>query len=83
MSSHKDKPKITHNVEISQADNEYWYVKGTTRPEGINLSKEQHRAWVEFMADVAQSYACVFSSWSLESPELKSSFQSESIESAS
>ena len=33
----------------------YWYAKGTTRPDGVTLTREQHSGWVEFMADVAQS----------------------------
>ena len=50
----------------------YWFVKGTTRPHGITLNREEHLIWVEFMSDVAQSYACVFSTWSLEAPSLAS-----------
>ncbi len=79
----KDQLSENYNVAIRRGDNDYWYLNGTTRPGGINLSQEQHQAWVEFMADVAQSYACVFSSWSLEAPELKANFLSERIESAS
>lgn len=61
----------------------YWYVKGTTRPYGITLSEEQHSGWVVFMADVAQSYDCVFSTWSLDAPSLGVKFESERVESAS
>ena len=72
-----------YNITVEAADGEdYFLVKGTTRPEGITLTQEQHLAWVEFMSDVAQSYACVFSTWSLEAPELETSFSSENIESA-
>jgi hypothetical protein len=72
-----------YNIKIEPAEEEKpWYVKGTTRPEGITLTKEQHLAWVEFMSDVAQSYACVFSTWSFEVPSLNVSFHSEEIESA-
>ena len=78
----KEQLSENYNVTISPAENDYLHVKGTTRPEGINLSREQHLAWVEFMADVAQSYACVFSTWSLKAPELNASFLSENIESA-
>lgn len=70
-----------YNVEVVSASQEdYWYIKGTTRPEGICLSMAQHLAWVEFMADVGQSHACVFSNWSLESPALAMKFQSELID---
>jgi len=72
-----------YNTTLVPADSEDIYlVKGTARPEGITLSEEQHIAWVEFMSDVAQSYACVFSVWSLEAPKPKMSFSSEDIESA-
>jgi hypothetical protein len=60
----------------ARSEQNYWDVRGTTRPEGICLSKDQHTAWVEFMVDVAQSYACVFSEWTLEAPALGQTFQS-------
>ena len=60
----------------------YWLAKGTTRPIGIALDREQHLSWVEFMSDVAQSYACVFSSWSFDAPSLSVSFSSERYASA-
>lgn len=73
-----------YKVEVSQDKNEkYWLVNGTTRPTGVNLSKEQHLGWVEFMADVAQSYACVFSTWVLEAPAININVRSEDIESDS
>ena len=64
-------------IEVSaRSEPNYWDVKGTTRPEGISLTKDQHAAWVEFMADVARSYACVFSEWTLEAPALGRTFRS-------
>ena len=78
--------QLSENYEVevvpSQEDG-YWYVKGTTRPYGVTLTEEQHSNWVEFMADVAQSHACVFSTWTLESPSLGVKFESERVESAS
>ncbi|WPD22953.1 MAG: hypothetical protein SD837_00020 [Candidatus Electrothrix scaldis] len=72
-----------YSVAVEPADQEgYFFVRGTTRPEGITLTKEQHTGWVEFMCDVAQSYACVFSTWSLEAPKLSKTFPSEDVESA-
>ncbi len=68
---------------VSGKEEGYWYAKGTTRPHGLTLTKEQHSGWVEFMSDVAQSYACVFSTWSLEAPSLGLKYDSEKIESAS
>lgn len=58
----------------------YWYAKGTTRPYGITFNQEQLIGWVEFMSDVAQSYACVFSTWSIEAPSLGVKLHSEKIE---
>ena len=73
-----------YSMRVVENDEEgYWVAKGTTRPNGINLSQEQLFGWVEFMSDVAQSYACVFSTWSLEAPSLGVQFHSEKIESAS
>ena len=64
-------------TEVSaRSEQNYWEVRGTTRPEGICFTKDQHTAWVEFMVDVAQSYACVFSEWTLEAPALEQTFQS-------
>ncbi|MBT9444570.1 MAG: hypothetical protein IV086_02595 [Hyphomonadaceae bacterium] len=60
----------------ARSETNYWDVKGTTRPGGICLTKDQHAAWVEFMVDVARSYACVFSGWTLEAPALGRTFQS-------
>lgn len=78
--------QLSENYEIevipAQEDG-YWYVKGTTRPHGITLTEEQHVGWVEFMANVAQSHRCVFSTWLLESPSLSMKFESERVDSAS
>ena len=57
----------------------YWFAKGTTRPYGITLGEKQHLGWVEFMSDVARSYACTFSRWSLEVPSLGVTFDSEAV----
>ena len=78
--------QLSENYEMEVVPGEeegYWYAKGTTRPHGITLTKEQHSGWVEFMSDVAQSYVCVFSTWSLEAPTLRLKFDSKKIESAS
>lgn len=70
-----------YSVEVVPADEDgYLLIKGTTRPEGVCLSKEQHAAWVEFMTEVSKSHACVFSSWTLEAPSLGKRFASESVE---
>lgn len=68
-------------TEVSASgEQNYWIVRGTTRPEGIYLTKDQHTAWVEFMVDVARSYACVFSEWTLEAPSLGQTFQSDHLD---
>ena len=68
---------------VAEQEPGYWSAKGTTRPYGIELSQEQHLSWVDFMCDVAHSYGCVFSTWSLEATSLGTQFLSEGIESAS
>jgi hypothetical protein len=66
-----------YTTEVSErTEQSYWEVRGTTRPKGISLTKDQHTVWVEFMADVARSYACAFSEWTLEAPALGRTFQS-------
>ncbi len=66
-----------YTTEVSvRSEQNYWDVRSTTRPEGICFTKSEHTAWVEFMVDVARSYACVFSEWTLEAPALGRTFQS-------
>lgn len=73
-----------YEVEVTPAqDGGYWCVKGTTRPHGITLTAERQLDRVSFMADIARSYACVFSTWSLEAPSLGVKFESEHVESIS
>ena len=72
-----------YTIDIVAGEEEVWYINGTSRPYGLTLSSEQHLSWVEFMADVAQSHSCVFSTWSLEASSLKLKLSSESIESVS
>ncbi|MEP1895877.1 MAG: hypothetical protein ABJQ98_15330 [Alloalcanivorax venustensis] len=78
--------QLSENYEMEVVESERdgcWLVKGTTRPYGIEMTEEQHLGWVEFMADVANSYACVFSTWAIEAPALGANFHSEGIESTS
>ncbi|MFZ5724059.1 MAG: hypothetical protein ACOY33_10430 [Pseudomonadota bacterium] len=78
-----DQLREHYTMEVRPASEDgYWYVTGTTRPYGLNLSRADHAGWVEFMSDVARSHACVFSTWSIEAPALKQWFRSEDIESA-
>jgi len=47
----------------------YWNAEGTSRPNGIDGMNAQRCAdWVAFMCDVASSYGCVFSTWTLTDP---------------
>lgn len=72
--------QLSENYEMEVVESEkdgYWLVKGTTRPYGIEMTEEQHLGWVEFMTDVANSYACVFSTWAIEAPALRANFHSE------
>ena len=72
----------SYSLEIKyNPEGEVWIMNGTTRPDGITLEKSQHRSWVEFMSDVTASYGCVFSNWTIESPELNLVFKSELIDS--
>jgi hypothetical protein len=75
--------QLSENYKMEVVRNEVgdaWLVKGTTRPHAMGLGREQHMAWVEFMADVAESYGCVFSTWSLEAPSLGVRFNSAQID---
>jgi hypothetical protein len=73
-----------YEMQVISADKEgYWLAKGTTRPYGVTLSKDQLLGWVEFMSDVAQSYACMFSTWALEAPSLGVKIESDIVENIS
>lgn len=75
------KEQLSENYEMSMyQDGEYWKISGTSRPYAVNLSTEQHLGWVEFMHDVALSYSCIFSSWTVTEHKTKKSWSNESIE---
>lgn len=67
-------------VTTESSSDGYWLLKGTTRPYGVTLTAEDHRAWVDFMCDVAASHGCVFSTWSLNAPGLDLTVTSEAFE---
>lgn len=54
-----------YSMTVSLSDDgKTWIANGTTRPYGVDgMLGEQLQGWVEFMCDVASSYACVFSTW--------------------
>lgn len=75
------KEQLSENYKISLDNNgENWLIKVTSRPYSVNLSPEQHLGWVEFMHDVALSYGCIFSTWSITDPESNSVWSNENIE---
>ncbi|MBL4774132.1 MAG: hypothetical protein JKX98_11260 [Alcanivoracaceae bacterium] len=75
------KEQLSENYEISiKQDGEYWHIDGTTRPYSITLNSEQHIAWVEFMHDVALSYGCIFSVWTVTDPKTNKKWSNEKIE---
>lgn len=78
-----DQLSENYTIDVVASEDGVWFINGTSRPYGLTLSSEQHIGWVEFMADVAQSHACVFSTWSLEAPSLNLKLGSEAIASAS
>ena len=67
--------KLTHDTESN-----YWFADGTTRPDGISLTESQCIDWVTFMADVAKSHGCVFSTWRLTDAKTEASWSNESFE---
>lgn len=74
----------SYAVDVSQdSASAYWFVRATTKPYAIKLIDGQLIAWAEFIADVAQSHGCVFSTWKLEAPALSLSLSNEDIESSS
>ena len=68
-----------YKVTISK-DGKYWHINGTSRPYTVNLTTEQHLGWVEFMHDVALSYRCIFSVWSITDPKDNNVWSNENIE---
>ncbi|MEM9534319.1 MAG: hypothetical protein AAGA40_01485 [Cyanobacteria bacterium P01_E01_bin.45] len=78
-----DQLEENYQITVTSQDNGYWLVAGTTRPYGVTMGQDEHADWVRFMCDVAQSYGCVFSSWSIEVPALNVKFDSADLESDS
>ena len=75
------KKQLSENYELTiSKKNDYWHINGTTRPYTVNLTAEQHLGWVEFMHDVALSYRCIFSTWSITEPKGKHVWSNENIE---
>jgi len=75
------KEQLSENYEMSMyQEGEYWKISGTSRPYAVNLSTEQHLSWVEFMHDVALSYGCIFSTWTITEHKTQKSWSNENIE---
>ncbi len=59
----------------------YWSADGTTRPDGIDgMNAQRCVDWVAFMCDVANSYGCMFSAWTLTDPVRQLSWTNETID---
>lgn len=70
-----------HYTATLKAGNDgYWLVRGTTHPYGVSFDDAQHRDWVEFMCDLAQSHGCVFSTWAVTVHPRGPRIDSEAIE---
>ena len=79
--AHEIQKQLAEDYESSVLEqDDTWLISSTTRPHGIDLDSGQHKGWVEFMCDVAQSHGCVFSTWSFESPKLKRKWSTEEID---
>lgn len=63
----------------ADAENNVYYVKGSTRPKATVLNIDSHRKWVEYMADIGNKHGCVFSAWTVEVPELGRVFESAAL----
>ncbi len=76
--------QLSENYHMSvtpRDDTEYWTAAGTTRPMGIDgMDEAQCTEWVSFMCDVANSYGCVFSTWSLTDPMRDQTWSNETID---
>jgi hypothetical protein len=75
--------QLSENYQLSLShdpERNYWYIDGTTRPYGIELTESEFIGWTEFMADVAQSHGCVFSTWQLSNPETGESWSNGNID---
>jgi len=72
---------ISYTTGVVAADRPgYWYIKGTTRPYGSQVSREQWMSWVKYMVTVGFENNSVFSTWSAYEPKTKKTWSSESIE---
>ncbi|MET1255837.1 hypothetical protein [Aliikangiella maris] len=75
------KEQLSENYEMTiSQEGDYWNINGTTRPYSINLDPEQHVGWVEFMHDVALSYGCIFSVWTVTDVKTNKTWSNEKIE---
>lgn len=69
----------TATVSPTEQD-DYWLIKGTTRPYGNEFNSSQWLGWVEYMVSIGFSNNCVFSTWSVYEPKSKKTWSSESID---
>ena len=73
-----------YDIHVTQdGQSTYWFVDGTSRPDGVSLTESQLVDWVAFMADVARSHGCVFSTWRLTDTANGRSWSNESVDDGS
>ena len=77
-----DQLSENYTVEVRLSDDgETWIAEATSRPYGIDgMIGSQLQQWVDFMCDVARSYACVFSSWKLVDTKRKIEWATDSLD---
>jgi hypothetical protein len=62
-------------------DGETWFANGTTRPYGVDgMIDDRLNDWAAFMSDVAQSYACVFTTWKLTDTRRKMEWATDDLD---
>lgn len=73
--------QLGENYEMSiSREGDHWLINGTSRPYAMNFTTEQHLGWVQFMHDVALSYGCIFSTWTITEPKHNYVWSNENIE---
>ena len=62
-----DQLSENYSMDVLMSDDgKTWFANGTTRPYGVDgMIGDQLKEWAAFMCDVANSYACVFTTWKL------------------
>lgn len=77
-----DQLSENYSIDVLLADDdETWFANGTTRPYGVDgMIGNQLKEWAAFMCDVAQSYACVFTTWKLVDTKRKMEWATDTLD---